>query len=408
MSAGDPKTSDLRPGAAVAASSAAGASACASIQVGASWQEATNAVLDTLDLVEPDLAVVFVDSHFTAHYGDILERIGDATDAKYVIGCSGQAVIGPGLEAEGQAAISVMVFQLPGVTLTPLALLPGANPDEVFDAIEAAQATAWLVFADPVGTHTEQLIAAIQARAPQTPVLGGIASAVGDGSATAVFLGERAYPHGAVLLGISGDIEVHTLVAQGAEPIGEAWTVTDCESNVVKTIGSRPAVEVLQESLNALDQETRERAQRNLPVGLAIDEYRDEFGRGDYLIRNIMGFDEQTGAIAINARPRIGQTIQFQFRDATAADEDLVTQLAAYKTSIEPDQVVLGALLFACNGRGRSLFRSPNHDAQALTDALGPVPTAGLFCNGEIGPVGGEAFLHGFTASIAFLTAQSK
>ena len=182
----------------------------------------------------------------------------------------------------------------------------------------------------------------------------------------------------------------------------------DFASNIVRTLGSRLAVDVLRDTLTALDQQTRARAQRNLLVGLAIDEYRDKFGRGDYLIRNIMGFDEQTGAIAINARPRIGQTIQFQFRDATAADEDLVTQLAAYKTSLQPDQVVLGALLVACNGRGRSRFGSPNHDAQALADALGPVPTAGLFCNGEIGPVGGEAFLHGFTASIAFLTAQSK
>ena len=153
MRARDQKAVDLRLGAVAGADSATGARACASVQVGASWQVATNAVLDTLGIVEPDLAVVFVDSHFTAHYGDILERIGDATGAKHVIGCSGQAVIGPGLEAEGQAAISVMAFELPRVTLTPLALLPGANPDEVFDVIEAAQANAWLVFAEPGSTH---------------------------------------------------------------------------------------------------------------------------------------------------------------------------------------------------------------------------------------------------------------
>ena len=408
MSARDPKTVDLSAGAVAEAASATGASARASVQTGTSWQQATDAILETLDTREPDLAVVFVDSQFAAHYGDVLERIGDGTGAKHVIGCSGQAVIGPGLEAEGQAAISVMAFQLPRVTLTPLAITPGADPHDVFDSIEAAQAKAWLVFADPVSTNAEGLIAAIEARAPQTPILGGIASARGDASATAVFLGERVYPRGTVLLGISGDIQVHMLVAQGAEPIGEAWTVTECESNIVRTIGSRPAVDVLRDTLNALDPQTRERAQRNLLVGLAIDEYRDEFGRGDYLIRNLLGFDEQTGGIAISAVPRVGQTIQFQFRDAAAADEDLVTQLAAYRTSIEPDQVVLGALLCACNGRGQSLFGAPNHDAQALKDALGPIPTAGLFCNGEIGPVGGENFLHGFTASIAFLSAGSK
>ena len=408
MSARDHKAVDLSSGAVAEAASATGASARASVQIGASWQDATDAVLDTLDATEPDLVIAFVDSYFAEHYGDVLERIGDATGAKHVIGCSGQAVIGSALEAEGQTAISVMAFQLPMVMLTPLALVPGADSNDVFDSIEAAQASAWLVFADPVSTHAERLIAAIEARAPQTPILGGIASARSEANATAVFLDGRVYPRGAVLLGIAGDMEVHTLVAQGAEPIGEPWTVTDCESNIVTTIGSRPAVDVLREALDGLDEETRERAQRNLLVGLAIDEYRDEYGRGDYLVRNIMGFNEQSGAISISAEPRVGQTIQFQFRDAAAADEDLVTQLADYRASLEPDQVVLGALLCACNGRGQSLFGAPNHDARALWDALGPVPTAGLFCNGEIGPVGGQTFLHGFTASIAFLTARSK
>ena len=171
---------------------------------------------------------------------------------------------------------------------------------------------------------------------------------------------------------------------------------------MLRTIGTRPAVDVLRETLDSLGEETRERAERNLLVGLAMDEYRHEYGRGDYLIRNIMGFDRQSGAIAINAHPRVGQTIQFQFRDAEAADDDLTTQLKAYKAGLDSDQTVLGAVLCACNGRGRSLFGAPNHDARALTDALGAVPTAGLFCNGEIGPVGGETFLHGFTASIAF------
>ena len=139
-----------------------------------------------------------------------------------------------------------------------------------------------------------------------------------------------------------------------------------------------------------------------------MDEYRDHYGRGDYLMRNIMGFDRETGAIAISGLPRIGQTIQFQFRDAAAADQDLVDQLAAYKAGLDPDRIVLGALLCSCNGRGRGLFGVPDHDAAAVAEALGAVPTAGLFCNGEIGPVGGQTFLHGFTASIALLTTASK
>ena len=351
---------------------------------------------------------MFVDSRFAAHYEDVLRRIRQVTGARHLIGCSGHGVIGPALEAEDEAAISVMTFKLPNVVITPPALVEHAEPAELFDSVESAHANAWFVFGDPFTTHTERLIAAIEARAPDAVILGGMASSEGGSERTAVFLDDGVYGGGAVLLGVGGEVEVHALVAQGAEPIGQPWTVTDCESNTVKTIGSRPAVDVLREALEGLDEETRERAQRNLLVGLAMDEYRHQHGRGDYLIRNIMGFDRQSGAIAISGVPRVGQTIQFQFRDAAAADRDLVTQLAAYKARLDPDQIVLGALLCACNGRGRSLFGVPNHDAEALADALGAVPTAGLFCNGEIGPVGGQTFLHGFTASIAFLTARSK
>ena len=381
------------------------ASACASIQSGGTWEQVTDAVCEALNVSEPDLAVVFVDSHFAAHYGDVLRRIREATGARHLIGCSGQGVIGPSTEAEQEPAISVMTLDLPGVVLTPLALVDGVDPGDLFESVEAARAEAWFVFADPT-THVEHWISSVDDRAPGTPVLGGIASSRSGTDGIAVFLEDGVYPRGAVLLGIAGEIEVHALVAQGAEPIGQSWTLTDCESNLVRTIGGRPAVDVLRETLDQLDDETRERAQRNLLVGLAMDEYRAEHGRGDYLIRNIIGFERESGAIAISAVPRIGQTIQFQFRDAAAADDDLRTQLAAFRAELAPDRTVLGALLCACNGRGQSLFGVPHHDAQALTETLGALPTAGLFCNGELGPVGGQTFLHGFTASIGLLTAR--
>lgn len=387
---------------------ATGASASASLHSGLTWRQAADAVTEALGVHEPDLAVVFVDSRFAAHYEDVVKRIRQVTGARHLIGCSADGVIGPGLEAEQIAAISVMTFRLPNVVMTPLALVGNADPAALFGSVEAAHAKAWLVFGDPFTTHTERLITAIEERAPDAVIVGGMASAEGGAGRTGVFLGDRVYGDGAVLLGVGGEVEVHALVAQGAEPIGRPWTVTDCEANTIKTIGSRPAFDILRETLAGLDEETRDRAQRNLLVGLAMDEYRHQYGRGDYLMRNIMGFDRETGAIAISGLPRLGQTIQFQFRDAAAADQDLVTQLAAYKARLDPDQVVLGALLCSCNGRGRGLFGVPNHDAAALAEALGAVPTAGLFCNGEIGPVGGKTFLHGFTASIAFLTTPSK
>ena len=134
-----------------------------------------------------------------------------------------------------------------------------------------------------------------------------------------------------------------------------------------------------------------------------MDEYRDDFGRGDFLIRNLLGGDRESGAIAVSALPREGQTIQFQLRDAAAADEDLRLLLEEERAAM-PAEGSIAALLWSCNGRGQGLFGSPDHDAKAIADILGPIPLAGFFCNGEIGPVGSMNYLHGFTASIALFS----
>ena len=248
---------------------------------------------------------------------------------------------------------------------------------------------------------------AITNRSPSATLLGGMASAHDHAAGTAVFLNGEVYDRGAVLIGLHG-VRVHALVAQGAEPIGQPWTITECDANQVRSIGSRPALDVLDETLEALDPATRGRAQRNLLVGLAMNEYQDRHGRGDFLIRNLIGAYRESRVLAINALPRLGQTLQFQFRDAAAADEDLRAQLMSLRARLSPDEIVLAAVLCACNGRGEGLFGAPHHDAQALAEILGPVPTAGLLCSGEIGPVGGKTFLHGFTASIAVLTAEAR
>ncbi|HMF12521.1 MAG TPA: FIST C-terminal domain-containing protein, partial [Gemmataceae bacterium] len=186
----------------------------------------------------------------------------------------------------------------------------------------------------------------------------------------------------------------------GCEPIGQSWTITEASDHIIQSIGSRPAYEVLVETVRQLDPEKRDRANGNLLVGLAMDEYRDEFKRGDFLIRNLIGVDPRSGAIAIGAEPHVGQTLQFQIRDARAADEELRHMLSSAAVAGEP---TAAALLFACNGRGAGLFGAPDHDARTVRELLGPLPLAGLFCNGEIGPVGASTFLHGFTASLALL-----
>ena len=384
-----------------AAGTARGTSA---IATGATWDAAVDAALHGLTGREaPDLVVMFVDSAFASNYADVVRSVQERLAPGHIIGCSGQSVIGTALEAEGSSAVTLLAFDLPDASLMPIRVDPDNGLGDL-STLDGA-ITTWLLFADPFSIHTEHVVADLEARYPEVTLLGGMASARDNAAGTAVFLDGEAYPTGAVMLGLGG-VAVHAVVAQGAEPLGQPWTITACENNIVRTIGSRPAVEVLIDTLGALDEPARVRAQQNLLVGLAMDEYAESHQRGSYLIRNIMAANRDEGWIAINAIPRLGQTFQFQFRDAKAAHDDLREQLQQFASDRDADRM-LGAICCSCNGRGVGLFGSPHHDAAALVDAFGEIPTAGFFCNGEIGPVGGKNFLHGFTASIALFTVPS-
>ena len=388
---------------------ARGTKTAAVVRSGASWQAATDAVLAEFQPADaPELGLAFIDSRFGAHYDEVLARLRAGSGVRHLVGASGQGVIGPGVEAEAKPAVSLLTLSLPRLQATTIALASSEDVGPALDVLPAERPQAWLLFADPLRVDAEALVRAVEERTPQAPVLGGIASAHGARGATAVFADGAVHPGGAVLVGLRGDFALHSVVAQGAEPIGQPWTITECDGNVVRKLGTRPALDVLQATLGALDAATRERAQRNLLVGLAADEYRHQHGRGDFLIRNVVGGDRATGAITVNASARVGQTFQFQFRDAAAADEDLRHHLSQFRSRLPPGETVVAALICACNGRGRGLFGVPNHDAQMLAEFLGPVPAAGLFCGGEIGPVAGATFLHGFTASIAVLTVRGR
>ncbi len=391
------------PGQATVQTATGGASAAVGFE--AEWESACDSALRGMDFTTtPDLLLVFVDSRFTGHYAEIIAYLREQTGARHLIGASGQSVIGSSLEAEEGSAIAVLGFSLPGAELTPIAIDPQSMPDDLFTPVQEGP-EVWLLFSNPFTIMTDQLVSHLQQLRPEITLLGGMASSHRQQDGCGVFIDDQALASGAVMMGLTG-VSVRPIVAQGAEPLGQPWIVTDCENNTVKTLGSRPALEVLQETLMELDDDTRERAARNLLVGLAMNEYRETHERGDFLIRNVMGADRETGVVAINAVPRVGQTFQFQFRDAQAADDDLRTRLSDLRDALQPEEEVLGAVLCSCNGRGRGLFGEPDHDASALSEIFGPVPTAGFFCNGEIGPVGGENYLHGFTASIAVLTAE--
>lgn len=367
---------------------------------GADWRTALDAALEgVLSDVRPDLAFLFAHSAFAPHYAELVAATHDRLAPRVLIGCSGQGVIATRREIEDEPAVSLMTVALPGAELTPLRLdgprptLPGGSPP----------ARAWLVFADPFSVDGDWLLERLDEPLPGVPVIGGMASSLHGPTETAVFLDGNAYGDGTVAVALGEGAGVVPIVSQGCMPIGQAWTITAVRENLIERIGGRPAVELLVETLRGLDDETRARAQSNLLVGLAMDEYRDRHGIGDFLIRNLLGYEPQTGAIAVAALPRVGQTVQFQLRDARAAGEHLRLQLAETAARLGRAQPS-AALLCSCNGRGARLFGPINHDPAAVAAEIGDVPVAGLFCNGEFGPVGRQNFVHGFTATIALFT----
>ena len=365
-----------------------------------------------------DLALAFASPQHLAHGKWILSTIHDELSPRNLIGCGAGGVVGGGREIEQGAGAVVWAASMPGARvdvhhLEIVAAEGGREPGGVaareLDGEGAAEldasalGEALIVLADPYTFPTELLLRRLNDERPGLPVIGGLASAGAPGSGT-LFAGGEVLGGGAVACSLGG-LSVLPCVSQGATPVGPEMTVTAAEGNVISELASKPAVERLGEAIASLDPRDQALAAEGLLLGIVIDENRPEYRRGDFLVRPIIGADREAGTIAVGERVRVGQTVRMHVRDGASADEDLrsVLRLQAEVLGSSPPA---GALLFTCNGRGSHMFDVPDHDASAIQDAFG-IPAAGFFCAGEIGPVGGRNFLHGFTATIALL-AESR
>ncbi len=363
----------------------------------AAFAEAAEAA--AADLGAPcDLAAIFVSQSHLAHGASVLEAVHSQLAPRNLIGCGAGGVVGSGREVEGGACAVVWALAAPEAEITThrSAAVPVAGGFELGGVPAEVPADAILVLADPYTYPAEALLEHLNEVRPGTPLLGGLASATSDSGS--LFCDGDVLDGGAVLCTLSG-IEVLPCVSQGAEPVGPEMTITACEGNVIKELASTPALERLREAILGLEERERELAASGLLLGVVIDENQPEYVRGDFLVRPVVGADEESGAIATGERVRVGQTVRVHVRDPARADEDLRDALRIHSVAVG-DGGAAGALLFTCNGRGRQMFHVPNHDAGAVEDALG-APTGGFFAAGEIGPVGGRNFLHGFTATMA-------
>jgi small ligand-binding sensory domain FIST len=349
----------------------------------------------------PDLAFVFVTAPFAGALEDTVAAIDDILHPLVLLGVAAESIVGPHREVEQTAAISL--FAARTGPLLPMALtatedagsgelVVGGWPDEI-----AFTAQALLLMADPFSFPADRFLAWVGRRYPGLPVVGGMASAAHAPGGNRLAIGRRLMTSGAVAVLLGPGVGVETVVSQGCRPFGQPVVVTRSDRNVILELAGAPALErLVSQAHGALtEEEVALLEMGGLQLGRVIDEHRESFGRGDFLLRSVLGADRTTGAIAVGDVMPVGTTVQFHLRDARTADEDLHVLLKGHEAD--------GALVFTCNGRGSRLFDEPHHDVRVLTDLLGPVPLAGCFAAGEIGPVGGQNFVHGFTASMALL-----
>ncbi len=347
-----------------------------------------------------DLAIIFAGAPHLAHAKQILSTVHERLAPRALIGCGAGGVLGGGRELETGPGAAVWALAAPQARIVTHHF--EAEPGDDGVAVRGlpdpgALGDTLVVLADPYTFSAEALLDALNAARPGMPVLGGLASAAAAGSAS-LFRDGDVLGGGAVAASLDG-IGVIPCVSQGATPVGPEMTITAASGNLIRGLASKPAIERLRDGIADLDPREQTLAAQGLMLGIVIDENQPAYERGDFLVRPILGADPDSGSLAVGERVRVGQTVRMHVRDGATADEDLRQALQAQSLALG-DEGAAGALLFTCNGRGSHMFDVPDHDATALEDALG-VPAAGFFCAGEIGPVGGRNFLHGFTATIA-------
>jgi small ligand-binding sensory domain FIST len=365
-----------------------------------------------------DLGLVFISSAFASEYSRLLPLLAEKLSVPVMIGCSGLGVIGTTTtgepqELEAEPAISLTLGHLPGVNIQVFHLLGEELPDldSSPDAwrnvigVEPSPAPQFILLSSPLAARINDLLQGLDFAYPGSVTIGGQASSGGSTSQIALFSHDTAnglqqglYRQGTVGLALSGNIAVDTIVAQGCRPIGEPMQVTKAERNIILELDEKVPLVVLRDLIASLSDEERMLAQQSLFVGIVMDQFKLSLQQGDFLIRNILGVDPSVGAIAIGDMIRPGQRLQFHLRDAKASAQDLELLLEQYQNQQGSQPSPTAALMFSCVGRGQGLYGHPNFDSGLFRRYIQDIPLSGFFCNGEIGPISGSTFVHGYTS----------
>jgi len=383
--------------------------------IDAAVQEASEQITHQLGSDHADLTVIFVAPQYREFYDKVPDLLNRYLKPGMLFGCSGGGIIGNAEEVEQQAAFSITSAKMPGVKIQPIYSETKELPNQDTSPsvwrewlnVNIEDQPHFVFLADPFSFRGEEFLAGIDFAYPNAKKVGGLASGAQSLGGNALYLGDKIYNNGLIGVALSGDIEVDTIVAQGCRPIGEPMKITDCQDTLLKKLDDKPTLEVLQELNETLSDSDKKLLQTSLFLGIEMDPMKDDPKQGDFLIRNLMGVDRESGALAIGAMLRAGQLVQFHLRDKQMSAEDLDMMLTRYLSQGHAENAS-GALLFSCLGRGKYLYGEANHDTNMFRNKLGEIPLGGFFCNGEIGPVGNTTFLHGYTSSFGIFRKSNR
>lgn len=383
------------------------------------WQDlaqgAASQVKEKLGKKKPDLVLAFVAAQLSEHYSLISEELVRQLKPKTLIGCSAGGLIGGGLEVEQEAGIALCAAILPDVELKAFYIDDKQLPDpdappaswEGLIGVSSEKEPSFILLPDPFTFRIEALVEGLDFAFPKSAKIGGLASGASQPGQNALFLNDNVYKRGLVGVSCAGNVVLDTVVAQGCKPVGRPLRVSECDNNVLLELDGKPAVSALKEVLENMTEHEQSLARHSLFLGVVMDEFKSEFKSGDFLIRNIIGIEPKSGALVVGEILRNERTVQFHVRDAASSSEDLRLLLKGYVDKNADGKRSEGALLFSCLGRGTYLYGQANHDSDGFKEYIGDIPLSGFFCNGEIGPVGGKTFIHGYTSSFGIFKAKT-
>lgn len=377
-------------------------------------QQAAGEIDRALDGQQPDLLLLFASEHHADDYLAVPREVRRRFPSARFLGCSGGGVVGGGREIEHAPALSMTAAVLPDVRLE-LFHVDSLDSDRLIEEpaqwhrrldVDTSHPAHLVLLADPFSCDARGLLSSLDSAYPDSRKVGGLASGASRPGDNALFIDDDVWTEGVAGLLLNGDIVMDTIVAQGCRPIGPPLFITSAVRNRILELDGRRPTELLGVLYDELSTEDRKLFRHSLFLGIVMNEGRSEYSRGDFLVRNLVGVEPESGVITVGELVQSGQVVQFHLRDADTSAEDLDALLREYKNSngVTPD----GALLFSCLGRGEALYGMPDHDSRMINDRLGEMPIGGFFCNGEIGPVDRRTFVHGYTSSIALFRQQES